>query len=207
MKAWGWVPILLLTGSMASAQSLGEVAERERERREKDKQAGAKPKVIDSDGLATRTGKDAKGTFNPVAGSTRGGTGAASPAPASSPPTTTTMKEGGRTDVDRQRAAAMESLVASYAAIAATARDFLQVAQHYNDRCAGGSQATTDSCLALGRTADRLAIAVADAMTQAEDAARQGWLPPGEVRAVRQRFNMDQAWWDELVRLVRQHRR
>ena len=44
-------------------------------------------------------------------------------------------------------------------------------------------------------------------MENAEEAARQGWLNPGDVRAVRQRYGMDDALWDKLVRYVHQYRR
>jgi len=44
-------------------------------------------------------------------------------------------------------------------------------------------------------------------MEEAEEAARQGWLNPGEVRAVRQRYGMDDSFWDQLVSMVRQYRR
>jgi hypothetical protein len=50
-------------------------------------------------------------------------------------------------------------------------------------------------------------MSIAASMEDAEDAARQGWLVPGDVRAMRERYGMSSSFWDELVRLVHQHRR
>jgi hypothetical protein len=61
-------------------------------------------------------------------------------------------------------------------------------------------------CNSLVRSLVRQAFAVGQAMEAAEDAARQGWLEPGEVRAARQRHGMADSAWDELVRIVQQHR-
>ena len=52
-----------------------------------------------------------------------------------------------------------------------------------------------------------LAMSIGTSMEDAEDAARQGWLTPGEVRDARQRHGMDDPFWDRLVRVVHQYRR
>jgi hypothetical protein len=106
MKVLGWIPILLLLGAAAGAESLGDVAKRERERPEKKKQEGADAKVVHEEELAAPSSRDAKGT-----------------------------------------------------------------------------------------------------MEDAEEAARQGWLSPGDVRAMRQRYGMDDSFWDKLADVVHRFRR
>ena len=65
----------------------------------------------------------------------------------------------------------------------------------------------TSRCQALAARIERLAISIGVGMEEAEEAARQGWLNPGEVRAVRQRYGMDDSFWDQLVSMVQQYRR
>src|SRR4029453_9640365 len=82
MKAWGWVALIPILGTLASAESLGDAAKRERERREKAKLAGTPTKVIHEEDLVTGPGKGAKGTFNPRPGAAaRGGDAGSSASP------------------------------------------------------------------------------------------------------------------------------
>ena len=72
---------------------------------------------------------------------------------------------------------------------------------------AGCGEIPSGRCLSLATTIERLAISVGASMEDAEEAARQGWLNPCEVRAVRQRYGMDDSFWDGLVSVVHQYRR
>jgi hypothetical protein len=212
MRIWSLMVALALVGSLAHAQSLGEIAKRERERREKNKQQGAstQTKVIHDEDLAAAPGKDAKGTFNPASGFTRGAGGAGAGRPASPPvpaapsPSASPSGSGERlSEVDTRRAGARQTLESSYRSIAAMAYSLWEAALEYQ-KCA---QVVNRNCAAQEARVGSLAVSVAINMDQAEDAARQGWLDPGEVRDARQRHGMDHAFWDRLVRAVRQYSR
>jgi hypothetical protein len=204
MKAWGWSAVVLMLGTMAQADSLGELATRERERREKQKQqqgTSVETRVIRDEDLAAAAGKDAKGTFNPGSGFASGRpTASPSPSP-SSPPGST----GSVTEVDATRSAARQRLETSYQRISEMAQSLMQAVQHYqSQRC---EDMPRSDCQGLLIVIGRLAISIGITMDDAEEAARQGWLNPGEVRAMRQRYGMDDANWDKLVRLVHTYRR
>jgi hypothetical protein len=210
MKAWAWVATLSILGSLAYAESLGDVAKRERERREKRKQQGSETesKVIHDEDLAAAPGKDSKGTFNPGTGfaTGRGSAGASEPSKISaplSPSTSSSSDSGGVTEVDVRRAGARQRLESSYASIAGTAWSLMQAISEY----AGCGKIPSRRCLSLAATIESLAMSVGASMEDAEDAARQGWLAPGEVRATRQRYGMEDSFWDKLVSVVHQHRR
>ena len=202
MKAWAWVAALSMLGSLAHADSLGEAAKRERERREKVKQqqgTSTAARVIRDEDLRAAPAGDAKGTFSSGAGVAAGRAGVSVP---ESPAAGT----GGPSEVDTIRAGARQRLESSYAEIAANAGSFLQAVEDYL-RCNASQAAPNARCAAQAVRVTTLAVSVAVGMEHAEDAARQGWLNPGEVRAVRQRYGMDDAAWDRLVSYVNQYRR
>lgn len=202
MRPWASLLILLFTASLAAAQSLGEVAQREREHREKEKekQGGTKTKVIDELGLTAGPGKDAKGTFNPAAGSPRS---AGTPSP--STPGASTTSGGRLTDVDLQRAAARRRLAATYMKIYSVMGSFLQAVQQYERRC-GDAGVATNVCASQFRKLASMTVGIATAMSLAEEEARQGWVPPGEVRQLRMGLGLDDSNWDELARAVERYR-
>jgi hypothetical protein len=63
-KIGTWVALLLVAASTVSAESLGDAAKRERERREKNKAQGVDVKVIGPEELASAPEDGGKGTFN-----------------------------------------------------------------------------------------------------------------------------------------------
>ena len=204
MKAWGWSAVVLMVGSMAQADSLGELAKRERERREKQKEqqgTSVETRVIRDEDLAAAAGRDSKGTFNPGSGFASGWpTASPSPSPSSSPGST-----GSVTQIDATRAAARERLETSYQKISEMAQSLLQEVQRYQaQKC---EDMPRRDCQGLLIVIGKLAISIGITMDDAEEAARQGWLNPGEVRAMRQRYGMDDAMWDKLVSLVHTYRR
>lgn len=148
-------------------------------------------------------GKDSKGTFNPGTGSVSTGGSAGASAPpgvaAALPPLT---------EVDATRATARRRLEESYENIAATAWSFVEAVREFRG-CAEKhpGDLLTARCASLPNIMGKLAMSIAASMEDAEDAARQGWLVPGDVRAMRERYGMSSSFWDELVRLVHQHRR
>jgi hypothetical protein len=200
MKAGVWVALIPILGTLANAESLGDAAKRERERREKTKHAGTQTKVIHEEDLVTGPGKEAKGTFNPRTGAVVGGGDAG----AGGPPKGSDAKDP-LTEVDARRDAARRRLESSYADIAGMAWSFIQAVREYQV-CVNMQLSLTQHCRALATRIETSARAIAASMEEAEDAARQGWLPPGEVRDMRRRYRMDDSFWDELVALVRQAR-
>jgi hypothetical protein len=200
MTAWGWVVVVSILGSPTYADSLGDVAKREQERREKKKQQGpqTESKVIHDEDLLAAPGKDSKGTFSPGTGFVSG-RAPRLPAPSSSP-----SSSGGITEVDLIRAGARQRLESSYERIGGMAESLVQAVVEYQQHC---GEPATSRCRSLIITIGNLAMSVGLSMEDAEEAARQGWLNPGDVRAVRQRYGMDDALWDKLVRYVHQYRR
>src|SRR5712691_4194026 len=199
MKAWGWVVVVSILSSPTYADSLGDVAKREQERREKKKRQGpqTETKVIHDEDLLAAPGKDSKGTFSPGTGFVSG-RASRLPAPSSSP-----SSSGGTTEVDVIRAGARQRLESSYERIGEIAQSLVQAVVEYQ-QC---GEPATSRCRSLVITIENLAMSVGLSMEDAEEAARQGWLNPGDVRAVRQRYGMDDALWDKLVRYVHQYRR
>ena len=212
MKAWAWLAMIPFLGSLAEADSLAEAAKRER----REKSAKAPVKVIGDEDLAAGTGTGAKGTYSPAAGSPSGGSApAASPsktgARGRSAPSTESAAPAGATvtEVDSKRVAARQRLDAAYARISAVAGQLISAVEQYR-RCQGLPVDSNSPSSGCGPTIDDIglmAIAVGGGMGDAEEAARQGWLSPGEVREARQKYGMEDAYWDKLVSIVAQYRR
>jgi len=191
------VPILV---SLAQAESLGDVAKRERERREKNK--ATEIKVIGEEELAAGRGNKAKGTYSAPTGSASG-----APNANIAPPSPSSTKDGSgeQSEVDARRAVARERLDATYEAIRDTAWSLMQALGQYR-RCSE-PVIPPRNCETLLVRVGNLVLSVAASMEDAEDAARQGWLTPGDVRDARRRHGMADSFWDELVRVVHQYRR
>jgi hypothetical protein len=218
MKFLTIVGLLLVTGSTLHAASLGEAAKRERERREKNKAAGVEVKVISTEDLAAPS--SGKGTYND---GTSGGSsspsstsssssfsdrGGSLSAPSDSPSSGALVPPGSSSssssDSDPKRDAARRRLAASYQRIAQAAAMFLQYAEAYHGCPIEAAPGTR--CYALRVNAASWAIKVAKEMDQAEDDARRGSLPAGEVRRIREAYGLDDPYWDKLVRYMQQHR-
>jgi hypothetical protein len=206
MKSWAWVVVLPLLASLASAESLGSAAKREKERREKQKEKQkTETTVIRDEDLAAGSAKGSKGTFNSGTGTAAAGRPAGEAAhpgaPAGTPGATVT-------EVDSRRIEARRRLEASYESIHQAAYALWQAVNEY-EQCGGGTRVSNEpsSCDTLLGRIGTLAMTVGAGMEDAEDAARQGWLSPGEVRDARQRHGMDDTYWDGLVALVRKYRR
>ena len=215
MRACAWLVTIPFLASVAEADSLGAAAKREQERREKSGKAPVK--VIGDEDLAAGPGATSKGTYNAAPGSpasgaasapaSRTGTGPrgqAAARPAGAAPAGSPVSE-----VDSKRVAARQRLDAAYSRISSIADNLIAAAQQYR-RCQGlpvDSTATVNNCGPMLEDIGMMAIAVGVGMADAEEAARQGWLSPGEVRAARQKYGMEDAYWDKLVSLVAQYRR
>jgi hypothetical protein len=204
MKASAWMAIFPILGSMVYADSLADAARRERERREKNK-GTAEATVIREEELVAGRGQASKGTFSSAAASA---TDAAEPDAALPAASTETSGGSSPAGADATRAAARRRLEQSYAAIAQNAFALMRAVQLYQG-CQGPQQtdAMQSSCRQKLLGIGSLAFAIGARMQDAEEAARQGWLSPGEVRDARRRYRMDDSYWDQLVTLVRTYRR
>lgn len=120
---------------------------------------------------------------------------------ADSPPSPSPMS-----DVDAARAEGRQKLEAAIHRVASLGVEMVRYAQHYDLHCRNTVAADPVCAQVLARIG-ALAVAVGAGLDAAEDAARTSWLPPGEVRAMRERYGLDAAVWDEIVRVTRQFRR
>src|SRR5262249_22101311 len=211
MRALCLVAILSILSSTVVAQSLGEVARREQERRDNEKKkqgaSATQPKVIGDEDLHSASSKDSKGTYSAPAGST--GTSPSSSATAgraAASPGGLAPSAGSLSEVDGLRAAARGELEESYQRINAVARTFVEGVQLYeSSRCEDAGY--SPRCARLLANIATLAFSIGSSMEDAEDAARRGWLPPGEVTATRARYGMSSSYWDRLVELVHRYRK
>jgi hypothetical protein len=201
MKAWAWMAVVPILSSLAHAESLGDVAQREHERRAKTRDV-PRATLIREEELVAGPGKASRGTFNPAVGPA-----IIRPKADVAPPAASSTANGGgaRTEVDNRRAAARDRLEASYEMIRDTAWSLMQAIAQY-EQCRGPVIPANKSCEAQLFHIGFLALSVAARMEDAEDAARQGWLTPGDVRDARRRHGMDDSFWDALVRAVAQYR-
>lgn len=197
---------LCLVCASAFAQSLGDVARRrEEERKKKEKAAAAAPRYDDASLGATGTGK---GTYNVgTTGASRSSTGRVESAGEGGSVTRASAERLTETDVRRRQA--REELEALYGRIVEGASELWEQAGEYRSSCRNATPATPEfaaRCDGLLSSIGRLAFQVGAAMDDAEENARKGLLPPGDIREIRQRYNMDGEVWDELQALVRQYR-
>ena len=220
MRAWAALLTIPFLASVAEADSLAAAAQRERERREKGGKAPVK--VIGDEDLAAGPGATSKGTYNASPGSPSSSGSASAPSSRTGARGPSGAARGGSTEaagveapgaplseVDSKRVAARQRLDAAYSRISSIADQLIAAAEQYR-RCQGlpvDSTATVNNCGPQLEDIGMIAIAVGVGMADAEEAARQGWLSPGEVRAARQKYGMEDAEWDQLVSLVAQYRR
>jgi hypothetical protein len=201
--------VLAVAGRLASEESLGDAAKRERERREKGK--GSESRVIQEQDLHAPSPKDSKGTFS-------GGSPAADPTSAAVDPrpvvpsstgvipwgvsaTPTPPPAGGNPEVDATQAAARARLRRSYQKVAAYAKALGQAVRDFED-----CPTINEQCHRRLVKAQGLAQSVSAEIAEADEAARQGWLPPGDLRAAREEQGLHDAAWEQLLGWVQQYK-
>jgi hypothetical protein len=199
MSARGIFIVIALCGTVAHAESLGEAARRERERRAQDPQAG-REKVIGGDDLTAAPRDGGRGTFTAASGS-------ALPAP---PPAAASSRE-----LDQTRAAARRQLDASCARLAPLGHALTQQAAAY-EACmvrpmsAKGKNADPMAqeakCAPIRAKAQSLAVRLSAGLDDLESSARRAWLQPGEVRAARERHGLDGRAWTDVERAINRYR-
>jgi len=203
--------------TVGAESPLEQAAKKERERREKAQAQGEKQgqaegeaKVYHSEDLLkvhdwdAPTSSDEEAAPAPKSGTKfpdglnmpQGSTKSVPPAPSGGAPS----------EVDGKRAAARQKLEASYSKITSVARGFVRDINEY-EHCHSSSESSQDRCQELLVSIGRAALYIGAAMEDADEVARTGWLPPGEVRAARAAHGMDDAFWDELVRFTAKYRR
>jgi hypothetical protein len=191
------------------AQSLGEAARREQERRLKNKDARVEVKTLNNESLKTVPRKE--GTPDREAGGT-----ASSAAPADAPGTTPAAaaapERSAPTEVDGRREAARPRLESAYERISALRDRTERLVAQYQGVCetnvlAASHPDSPSPCTRLFLEIGLMGLAIGAAMEDADEIARTGWLLPGDVRAVRERHGMDRSAWDRLAALARKYRR
>jgi hypothetical protein len=108
------------------------------------------------------------------------------------------------TDTDRRRLEGLAKLRQVYSAIAGQAGSLLQMVATYEANCSGQADSR---CQSLYQQIGRTAIVIALSLDAAEDLCRTHYLEPGLAREAREALGLDDRMWDDIVRLVRQHRR
>jgi hypothetical protein len=109
----------------------------------------------------------------------------------------------GATDVEVLQRNARRQLTREFARIATQARRFSEQAAAHEEAC--GGLEPPRSCGTRVSTLRRRAADLRAQIDAAEDAGRQGWLIPGEVRALR-RQAIDDIAWDATLLLVERWR-
>lgn len=105
-------------------------------------------------------------------------------------------------DVDVKRKQAKAELEHLFRSLGPNGRSLIRNAERYVKSC---GSVTDGFCVQLLENLGRQAIAVGKQLDSAQELARTSWLPPGEVRALRERHGIDDSMFDQLVRLVRQY--
>lgn len=218
MKSVAWAVLFVVVTSWAGAESLADAARRERERREKNKTEGVEAKVVDSDELARTQTKKGKGTVNYGTAGDGSGPGPTSvytgsssssssmPSSASKSPESSSSKgyDSANPELEGKRRQAHADLEAYYQQISSVADKLVTDVDQYLKGCA---KTASEHCSRLSDEIGHNAVYVANAMEKAEEAARVGWLQPGDVTAMRTKYGMDDGSWDRLVRIVQKYRR
>jgi hypothetical protein len=92
----------------------------------------------------------------------------------------------------------------AYSQISTAARPFVAEVVAYEREC---SKVKTATCTNLAQSIGWSAVQIANAMEKVDEAVRRASIPPGEVRAARRRYGMEDSFWDDVVRFVAQFRR
>jgi len=129
------------------------------------------------------------------------------PSPPSRPAPEATAPASPVSEVDVARRQGRQKLEAAIAQVAQIGRELVRTWQYHHRLCSGKVPANPVACEQLADRMGRLAVAAGAGLDDAEDAARTSWLPPGEVRDIRNRYGLDTAGWDEIARLSREYRR
>lgn len=201
--------VFMAAGICAGAESLADAAKRERERRKKNQEAGVTARTVRPDEVKsvdprpTATPRsDSSGEPPDSSGSSMGRDGMVPGGTVLEPP----ERRSAPSAVDGVRNATLQALRAKYQKIAGLASSLDRNVESYEKRCEGVGGAGS-YCANLFDTIVKQAVIISIAIDESEDEARKGWLPAGEVRDLRRQTGLDDAIWDELVRIVSQYRR
>lgn len=113
-------------------------------------------------------------------------------------------RPGGSTATDATRLEGRRQLAQIFSSLPGDARALLQSIDTHMKAC--GDQRGGQCNVSL-ENIGRQAIVVGRKLHAVHEIARKSWIPPGEVRELRQRAGMDDAAWDQLVRIVNQYAR
>jgi hypothetical protein len=114
-------------------------------------------------------------------------------------PTTSTVSE-----IDVQRKMAREQLVRLFQSLGPNGRALIEIVERHVRSC--GNE-TEGLCRQSLENIGRQAYVVGKQLDSAQELARTSWLPPGEVRELREKHGIDDGVFDQIVRIVNRYSR
>jgi len=199
MRAALTIVVALLLANHLAAQSLAEMAAKEKKRREASRAKTESTKVFTEDDLATGRPKSPPPTPEPGDASVASGSAARESDDSreqADPPS----------EADRRRAAALSQLRTKFDqmikegnALVATVRSY------FRTNCATGGEGVLAQCASMEARVGSLACSVGTTLDEVDEIARRGMLPPGVVRKAREESGLDAPLWNEVQRLSREY--
>jgi hypothetical protein len=192
------IVVTLLLANHLAAQSLAEMAAKEKKRREASRAKSESAKVYTEDDLATGRSKSPSPTPEPEDASVARGS--------------TDRRSGDRSEqadppseADRRRAAALSQLRAKFDLMINQGNALIRMAQTYfQTNCATG-EGTQAQCSSMRIQVGSLACSVGTTLDEVEEIARRGMLPPGVVRKAREESGLDAPLWNQVQKLSRDY--
>jgi hypothetical protein len=114
-------------------------------------------------------------------------------------PTTSTVSE-----IDVQRKQAREQLARLFQTLGPNGRALIQNVERHVRSC--GNE-TEGLCAQSLENIGRQVYVVGTQLDAAQELARTSWLPPGEIRELREKHGIDDGVFDQIVRIVNRYRR
>ena len=114
-------------------------------------------------------------------------------------PTTSTVSE-----IDVQRKQAREQLARLFQSLGPNGRTLIRNVERHVQSC---GNVTDGLCAQSLENIGRQAIVVGKQLDYAQELARTSWLPPGDVRELREKHGIDDGVFDQIVRIVNRYSR
>ena len=182
-----------------STQSLPELAEKEKKRREELREQGAS-RTITEDELRSGRAKSSSRTDSDSKSLSQ----KAKPSCSTRRPA---RDESAPTETDRRRQQALSKLESKFRQMVERGNELITTARAYNqaDCVVGTGQPRHPQCDAMEQKIGTLACAVGTSLDDVEDIAREGYLPAGLVRQAREETGLNNDIWRDLQNVAREH--
>jgi len=210
---------LVSLGTFGFGQSLGEIAKKEKERREKNE---GEARVIDDEALAEAgyarrqeegsepsREPEADETSSPATSSLKallsGGTNRAAESSDPAPPRDTSPEApspANRADAERdiQKQMGIAKLESLLSSMRGPALGLVNAVMRYQQNCTGSN--SNSVCADEINQLARQAIIVGKMLNEAHNLARRSGVTPGELRALREKHGLDHQVWDAAIRFA-----